>query len=347
MKLRRALAFDDVLLVPRKSEIPSRLAVDPSVDVGGIKLGIPLISSPMDTVTEGLMAKQLGLLGGLGIIHRYCSVSEQIAHLRIPIAAGVYGGFAIGVGAEAEERFSMILEEYGSSLDVVCIDIANGHSTLMERTIKKVRDMAPDISIMAGNVATRDGYRFLADLGVNSVRVGIGGGSICKTRIQTGFGVPTFSSLLWAADAKESGKYEASIIADGGIRHPGDLAKSIAAGADAVICGSIFAGSKEAPGDVITWTDGIAYKKYRGMASEEIQVEKRGGMKPGTCAEGTSTLVRYEGSMKRVTEEFEGGIRSALTYNGSWDIPHFQVTAEFIEITDSGLRESHSHGTRK
>lgn len=347
MKLRRALAFDDVLLVPRESDIPSRLAVDPSVVVGGLNLSLPLISSPMDTVTEGLMAKQLGLLGGLGIVHRFCSVEEQIAFLREPVDAGVYAGFAIGVGTEAEKRFSMMLNEYGSDLSVVCIDVANGHSTLMGDTIKRVRDLAPDISIMAGNVATGEGFKFLAELGVDSIRVGIGGGSICKTRIQTGFGVPTLASIFWAAEAKESGNYTTSIVADGGIRHPGDLSKSIAAGADAVICGSIFAGSKEAPGDVINWTDGIAYKKYRGMASEEIQNEKRGGLKPGTCAEGTSTLVRYKGSMARVAQEFEGGLRSALTYNGSWEITNFQATAEFIEITDSGLRESHSHGTSK
>jgi len=347
MKLRKALAFDDVLLVPRESDIPSRSLVDTSSVVGGLKLKVPLISSPMDTVTEGTMARELGLLGGLGIIHRFCDTQEQIHFLRAPIEAGVYAGFAVGVGEEARERFRHIYDEYESGLSVVCVDIANGHSVLMKETIQYIRDYAPDISLMAGNVATRGGYRFLAELGVNSVRVGIGGGSICKTRIQTGFGVPTFTSVLWSSDIKDSMYPEVSIIADGGIRYPGDLAKSIGAGADAVICGSIFAGSKEAPGDVINWTDGIAYKKYRGMASEEIQIEKRGGLKPGTCAEGTSTLVRYKGSMARVAEEFEGGLRSALTYNGSWDVGHFQKTAEFIEITDSGLRESHSHGTRR
>jgi IMP dehydrogenase len=345
--IMRALAFDDVLLVPMASDVVSRTAVDTSTNVGGIEIGLPIISSPMDTVTEGKMAVQIGLFGGLGIIHRFCSVEEQIGFIREPVNAGVKHGFSIGVGREEVIRFSKIYSQFKDQLGIVCIDIANGHSSLMRDMVNFIKDIAPEVNIMAGNVATAEGYAFLAELGVNSVRVGIGGGSICKTRIQTGFGVPTLTSVMLASEAKKKGVYGASIIADGGIRYPADLVKSLAAGADAVICGSILAGSKEAPGEVISWNDGMSYKKYRGMASEEIQNEKRGGLKPKTCAEGTSTLVMYKGPVQGILEEFEGGLRSGLTYNGSMTIKELQETAKFTEITASGIRESHSYGTIK
>lgn len=340
--MMKALAFDDVLLVPRKSNISSRLAVDTSTVVGGINLRIPIISSPMDTITESKMATTIGQLGGLGLIHRMCSVEEQIEFLRIPISTGNPVGFAVGVGADEESRFSRIYNEYRESLHLVCIDIANGHNSIIKKAIEYIRDIAPNISIMAGNVATADGYTFLADLGVNSVRVGIGGGSICSTRIQTGFGVPTLTSVMLAAKVKQDG---ISIIADGGIRYPGDITKSLAAGADAVICGNILAATTESPGSVF-YEDGLYYKKYRGMASAEIQIEKRGGLKKGTCAEGTATLIRYKGGVAEIIDNFIGGLCSGLTLNGSPNIKSLQDEHEFIEITDSGIKESHSHGTR-
>lgn len=341
--MKEVVSFDDVLLVPKVSSIMSRLAVNTSVTVGKLRLGIPIISSPMDTITEGEMATEIGRLGGLGIIHRFCHVDNQIEFLRQPIDAGVYAGFAVGIGPTEEDRFSKIYNELGDNLDVVCIDVANGHHMAMERAIDFIRNKAPKISIMAGNVATEEGYNFLADLGADSVRVGIGGGSICSTRIQTGFGAPTLTSIMWAAKSKRD---DVSIIADGGIRYPSDITKSLAAGADAVICGNILAATAETPGEIII-KNNISYKRYRGMASEEVQKEIRGGLKPGTCAEGTSTLIQLKGPVKSILDNFIGGLASALTYNGSLDIRHLQENSEFIRITNSGIKESHSHGTIK
>jgi IMP dehydrogenase/GMP reductase len=171
--------------------------------------------------------------------------------------------------------------------------------------------------------------------------------SICKTRIQTGFGVPTLASVWDCGDIHQKLYPNVSIIADGGIRYPADLVKSLAAGADAVICGSVFAGTQESPGAIIYDNNKIAWKIYRGTASEEIQEDKRGGLKHGTCAEGVSQLVEYKGSLNRVLVDFVGGLRSALTYANASNIKELRENAEFIRITGSGINESHAHGTRK
>jgi IMP dehydrogenase len=236
----------------------------------------------------------------------------------------------------------------GDDIDMISIDIANGHHVLMEEMVKYVKRKAPGLKIMAGNVATGEGYRFLAeDLGVDAVRVGIGGGSICKTRIQTGFGVPTLASVIDCYKMKIGRPdCKASIIADGGIKYPADVVKSLVAGADAVIAGSLFAGTKEAPGDIIYTNDGKAWKSYRGMASAEVQMDRKGGLKPGTVAEGVSQLTPYKGSLERVVNEFVGGLRSGMAYANSMTITELR-DIEMIRITSSGVSESHAHGTRR
>lgn len=355
--MRECLAFDDVLLKPVFSEGRSRR--DPSIstatNIGGIEIDIPMISSPMDTVTEEKMALELGRAGGMGVVHRFMSVQEQVniverlyetresLGIRFPIVT------AIGVGQSGMIWAQYLSDECGDKIDMISVDIANGHSILMKEMVDFLReDLGWSKPIMAGNVATGEGFAYLADIGVDAVRVGIGGGSICKTRIQTGFGIPTFASVLDCADSRESGGYQhVSIIADGGIRYPQDLVKSIVAGADAVICGGVFAGTQEAPGGVVVDNNGKAWKNYRGMASEEVQVEKRGGLKPGTCAEGTATLTPYKGSLQRVLNDFVGGLRSAFTYANAMNIRELRQNSEFIRITSSGQVESHSYGTRK
>ena len=731
-----ALAFDDVLLVPVYSKASSRLNVDVSTKVGKDVLKIPFISSPMDTVTELEMAWSLGKRGGMGIIHRFCDPMEQVIYAR-EIKRRIYGrgdnpddslyngyiqdplvSLAVGVGSSGKERATILYGELGDNIDTITIDIANGHSVLMEEIVPYVRNLMPNVSIIAGNVATGEGYKFLSELGADAVRLGIGGGchsretkilmgngaykninkiipgekvinkfgnpvmvkkvinngykkvvklrttawgsdiyvtpeheywqadfsglkhinklskrkiidkgradgqnrvrwmpvtiderttlltpkkilfdlpesiridfgafikrekisklknmsvesgyglgylfglflgdghallahngkseigrvsiylnryeghiadkvsdivkelfnlevkrkivrnclhlyiysnplahffaqfgkkaekhlpqkyfaadsdytkglydglidsdghtekngrdtpentsekiielfnfccfvlgiafynpyrksrvgglknvnpgnllpihigrtytsnrgskdyfyaerinieecpievevwdievdcpshsyiannvivhnSICKTRVQTGFGVPSFYSVIDAKRVKQEYNLSASIIVDGGIRYPADVVKSIAAGADAAICGSIFAGTKEAPGDTILDEHGKAWKVYYGMASEEIQIKKRGGLKPGTCAEGVSTLVEYKGSLKRVLNNFVGGLRSGLTYGNARNLEELRENAEFIKITQSGISESHADGTRR
>jgi IMP dehydrogenase len=355
----------------------SRLDGDISTYVGPIKLEIPLISSPMDTVTEHPMAIAIGRAGGMGIVHRELSPSIQANHLRQIITARNDGRAgagkikvvpAAGITARERERVKFLYNEFGSEIDMFCLDTANGFTITMREMIQFVKDLTHgDIPIMAGNVAVGEGYRYLAEAGADAVRVGIGGGSICKTRIQTGFGVPTLSSILDCSAFQDNAVTrhlpgitprdlydppgeklsKVTIIADGGIRYPQDLAKSLAAGAGAVMCGSIFAGTKEAPGKEILTNDGKKWKEYRGMASEEVQIDRRGGLKEGTCAEGVSTLVAYKGSLARVLNDFAGGMRSSLTYANASNVEEFRKNARIIKITESGVRESHAFGTRK
>jgi IMP dehydrogenase len=347
--MRKCIAFDDVLLVPVYSEGRSRRAVDTTTMIGPLEIDIPMISSPMDTVTESKMAIALGRQGGMGVLHRFMSPKAQLREVEriLDVEEGLYVVPAVGVTKDERERVKYLLDNC-SEIDMISIDIANGHSILMKEMIDFVRqETHGEIPIMAGNVATAEGYVYLAEAGASAVRVGIGGGSICKTRIQTGFGMPTLASVWDCGDIHHQSFPDVSIIADGGIRYPADLVKSIAAGADAVICGSVFAGTQEAPGAIIHDNQKIAWKSYRGMASEEVQIDLRGGMKPGTCAEGVSQLVEYKGSLDRVLTNFVGGLRSGLTYANAKDLNELRQNAQFVRITGSGISESHAHGTRR
>lgn len=364
MKIRESLSFDDVLMVPQYSDIESRLDVDISTNLGKHTLNIPLISSPMDTVTESKMAAEIGILGGLGIVHRFCTIDEQISMLRTALqefhkrnVPHAKIGFAVGVFKDKNEqkRYETVVEElFEYAIDYVCIDIANGHSSLIHDTIKHIKDFSSrqriPIDIIAGSVATDSGYAFLADLGVDAVRCGIGGGSICSTRIKSAHGVTTFQSLLdiQAFRQKMQGQYDhVSVIADGGIRYPKDVVLSLAAGADAVMCGGVFAGTDESPGDIIIDREGKSWKKYRGMASLEVQQEKRSGLKKGTCAEGVSTLIPYKGSLESVIDDFAGGLRVGLGLEGARNLKELREAPDFVRISSAGLEESHAYGTRK
>lgn len=349
-----SLAFDDVLLVPSYSDVKSRSLTDLSTSILNIELSSPIISSPMDTVTESNMAIAMAKAGGLGIVHRFMSVEEQILNLRRVARASSSDGIlypvipAVGVGPNGMSRVSQILGSISPySIDAIAIDIANGHSIMMRDMIDFVNQKTSgSVPIIAGNVATGEGYLYLAESGASAVRVGIGGGSICKTRIMTGFGMPTLTSIMDCYQAKIDGKIDVSIIADGGIKYPADLVKSIVAGADAIMVGRVFAGTKESPGKIVT-VAGEKKKEYRGMASKEVQEDRRGGLKPGTCAEGVSTYVPYNGGISEVIEDFCGGLRSAMTYAGVSNIEDLRRSAKFIRISDSGISESHAFGTRK
>ena len=355
MNIAEALAFDDVLLVPTYTEIRSRTVPKLSTEIAGVNLSIPMISSPMDTITESKMAISMGLSGGMGIIHRFMSVSEQIDNIRSIVRAEesekkeLPKVAAIGLGNDEVARF----KELWSSvpLDAVLIDVANGHTSYMLDGLAKIKDIAPDMKIIAGNVATGEGFYYLGNTGmVDAVRVGIGSGAICSTRIQTAFGVPLLHSIMDCYRFKTSAVQlrKVAIIADGGIRYPSDMVKAIAAGADAVMCGRIFAATDETPGDLIhDEIAGITYKTYRGMASAEVQRDRRGGLKPMTCAEGVSTKMPVKGSVSTVIDEFAGGLRSGMTYANAKTLVELRNNAKFIRITSSGLDESHAFGTRK
>ena len=341
---RKALCFDDVLLVPKYSNIESRKKVDISCNLGFTKLDLPIISSPMDTVTEDRMAYAMRQSGGLGIVHRYNSIEEQTqmirdANLLDPhvgtskslMKAGI--GAAIGVTGDYLDR-AIALSEVGIRL--LCIDIAHGHHKLMRDAIHQIKRALPHVHIMAGNVATLDGFNFLADAGADSIKVGIGGGSICSTRIETGHGVATFQSIL---DCAESDR-DALLIADGGIKNSGDIVKALAAGADAVILGSLLAGTTETPGGIKTAPTGERYKSYRGMASKAAQVAWKGNY---SSNEGVARNILFKGNVTDILGDLERGIRSGLSYSGCRSVKELQARAKFVMQSSAGIGESKTH----
>ena len=347
-------SFDDVMIVPTYSELKSRTEPDTRSVLAGMQLEVPVISSPMDTVTGSRMAYSMGANGGLGILHRFVTKEDQASMITELISFFGEGGQtkiipAIGVGSSERLRFRYLNKTFGNKLSAVAIDVANGDSKYMIDMIKWVQDeTSGSLPIIAGNVATGQGFMRLAELGVSAVRVGIGGGSICKTRIMTGIGVPTLASVADCYLRREANDAfrGVSIIADGGVRYPADLVKSIAAGADAIMAGRIFAGTLESPGEVIS-INGSKVKVYRGMASKEVQEDKRGGLRPGTCAEGVSTHIPLKGKAHYILNEFCGGLRSAMTYTNSYTLSDLRGNAKFIRLTTSALDESHAFGTRQ
>jgi len=336
MRLKRALCFDDVLLVPQYSEVESRNGIDCRSELNMLRhFRLPIISSPMDTVTEYKMAIAMGHAGGLGIVHRYNNSRDQADLVRRAKDEGAGSiGAAVGVSGDYLERARMLLDE---GCDVICVDVAHGHHTLVRHALKVLRNsLGYNFHIMAGNVATLEGFNDLADWGANSVRVGIGGGSICSTRVQTGHGVPTFQSIL---DCSTSDR-DVNLIADGGIRNSGDMVKALAAGADFVMVGSLFAGTIESPGDIIYGTDGVPTKVYRGMASKEAQIDWRGHV---SSVEGVSSLVPCQGSARDVLDELTVGLKSGLSYSGATTISDLQALSKFVVQTSSGRGESEPH----
>ena len=335
-----ALTYDDVLLLPHYSDIRSRSEVDISTDLGnGLRLQLPVISSPMDTVSEDLMARATSEEGACSIIHRYNTPEEQaqlVGHARVHGAENI--GFAVGVGRDLLDRTRKCLD---AGADFVCVDVAHGHHIMMKEALRGLRDVfGDDLHVMAGNVATLKGINDLADWGANSVRCNIGGGSICSTRVQTGHGHPGLQTII---DCSHTDR-DVKIIADGGIRNSGDIVKALAAGADAVMLGSLLSGTKETPGEVYTRQDGTKYKTYRGMASKEAQVEWRGKY---SSFEGVSSTVPYRGKVRNVLADLDRGIRSGLSYSGVRSIEELQRTAEFVRQTPAGLGESRTHITTR
>ena len=327
-------SFDDVLLVPQYSNIKSRSEISIATDLGcGVKLDIPIISSPMDTVTGIRMASAMHQSGAMGVMHRYNSPEEQANMIFRSFAQVGNVGAAVGVGSDMMERASGCIT---SGAKLICIDVAHGHHILVKNAILNLKDKYGDkVHIMAGNVATAEGFEALQEWGADSIRVGIGGGSICSTRIETGHGMPTLSSVM--ACSKVKGR--ARLIADGGIKNAGDIAKAIAAGADAVMLGSMLAGTDQTPGD-FTFVLGKKVKKYRGMASKEAQIDWRGHF---SSSEGVSRMIPYKGCVKSIISGLERSIRSAFSYTGARNICEFQEKAKFIRQSSSSQVESSTH----
>ncbi len=335
--MRQTYSFDDVLLEPRFSDIDSRWSINPGNDLDdSIHLKLPVISSPMDTVTEGAMAVTMNSMGGLGIIHRYNTIEEQTAIVSNCISQSCYMNVAaaVGVTGDYQER-AMALREAGAK--IICIDVAHGHHSLVKNAMETIRStLGSEVHLMVGNVATLEAFDALASWGANSIRVGIGGGSICSTRLVTGHGIPTFQSIL---DCSRT-TYDVKIIADGGIKTTGDMVKAYAAGADFVMIGSMLAGTKETPGEVFVGNSGKKYKVYRGMASAAAQNAWRGS---SSTPEGVSTTVPYRGGVKGLLENISGGIRSGLSYSGARSLAELRSKSSFVLQTSSGQVESNTH----
>ena len=339
--MRKTISYDDVLLSPQYSDIESRSEIDISTDLGdGLILQTPIFSSPMDTVTTAPMAVELAKRGAAGIVHRYNSIEEQARYIAAAIdkAGEINIGAAVGVTGDYADRTTAATE---AGATFICIDVAHGHHILMKGALQQLRAMFDyDIHIMAGNVATLEAINDLSDWGASSVRCNIGGGSICSTRIQTGHGVPGLQTILDCAQTDR----DVAIIADGGLRNSGDMVKALAAGADAVMCGSLLAGAAEAPGEIFREANGSVWKSYRGMASKEAQTDWRGKY---SSLEGIASRVPYGGKVETILEELERGIRSGLSYSGARSIEELQSKAEFIEQTPSSLSESQTHITTR
>ena len=333
------ICFDDILMVPQYSEVISRTAVDLKMPVGGYTwLDFPVIASPMDTVCEKDMAIAIAESGGIGIIHRFMSAKNQITMVQ---DVSDYNSLKLPVGAALSSTF---IEEHVEKLisagaTMLLIDTANGHSKMTIDAVIRLKNLVGDyVHIMAGNVSTIEGFIALDTAGADSIRVGIGGGSMCTTRIVSGHGIPTLSSIINIREAKDKFNLNAGIIADGGIRNTGDMVKAFAAGADAVMLGSMLAGTEEAPGDLY-FKKNKKFKSFRGMASKEANKDK-----DIAVAEGVSTRIPYKGYVKDVVKNIKGGLGSGCSYSGVDFLHDLYKDSMYITVSPLSVKESLPHG---
>lgn len=333
--MEKGLSYDDILIKPQKTSVTSLENVDTSTEVGGLKLEVPVISAAMDTVTEKKFAEELARLGGLGCIHRFMPIKEQKSQVKEVKEKDLKVSAAIGL--KDRERAKSLLD---AGVDALIIDIAHGHhESLLEELEYYSKTEA---KIIAGNIGTAAGAKDLEEVGADAVKVGVGPGSSCTTREITGAGVPQFTAVKNCAEA-----VDIPVIADGGIRKPGDLVKAIAAGASAGQLGGMFAGTKEAPGELIE-IKGEEYKIFRGMASREAaekRAKREGREKKYSekVPEGVETKVRYKGPLKNTVTKLEGGLRSGISYCGADNVREAQKKAEFIEISESTQSRNSHH----
>ena len=344
--IKEALTFDDVTLAPKYSEIlPSE--VDTSVNLTkNFKLKIPLLSSAMDTVTESKMAIAIAKAGGIGVIHRNLDVKKQILEIQKVKKQKLLVGAAVGAGPKELERAKAIIQE---GVDLIVVDTAHGHTKKVGEMIKFINKIRNNkIALCAGNIATPEAAKYLIKLGVDIIKVGIGPGSICTTRLVAGIGVPQLSAILSVRNGLKNKNVK--IISDGGIKYSGDLAKAFAAGADAVMIGSLFAGTDEAPGKLIK-KNGKLFKSFRGMGSvgamnkgsadRYFQTKQKDASK--YVPEGVEGFAKYKGDVGNIIYKLIGGLRSSMGYLGSKEITKLRIKPNFVKITKAGFYESMVH----
>jgi len=351
MNISEGLTFDDVLLVPKYSDISSRDDIDTSVTLGkGINLKIPLISANMKHVTGPLMAKTIASLGGMALLHRFAPMSEQVASYFDAIEDSKYvNNVGVSVGVKSHDEIVTLLRLTNSK--IVCVDVAHGHSKDCINTVRFIRETFPNVLLIAGNVVTEDAVKSLAASGADVVKVGVGPGSLCTTRIETGNGVPQLTALNSAWNCvrthflkkeqasvsheaqyklTEYGTFDRSvkIIADGGIKNSGDIVKALCR-SDCVMIGSLFAGTAESPGEIQIDQNGNSFKEYSGSSTFKSK-----------HVEGIESSVPYVGSVIDVVDRLMQGVRSGMSYQGVRNLEALKRNVEFIKITNSGLIES-------
>ena len=343
--IKEALTFDDVLLIPKFS---STLPTETNLSINlakNLKLKIPFLSSAMDTVTESKMAIAIAHQGGLGVIHRNLSINSQIKEIKKVKNKKLLVGAAVGTSEEDILRAKSILD---AGLDLLVIDTAHGHSLKVINTLKKIRKFSNKIPICVGNIATGEAAVKLYNEGADILKVGIGPGSICTTRMIAGIGVPQITAIRNVKKSMKNKKIK--IISDGGIKFSGDLIKAIAAGADAIMMGSIFAGTEESPGKKFKYKNKL-YKSYRGMGSigamsagsSNRYFQKNYKDKSKFVPEGVEARVLYKGSVEKIIYQLQGGLRSSMGYIGAKKIEEIYKKGKFIKITKAGFYESMVH----
>lgn len=356
--IKQGLTFDDVLLIPQASEVLPKQVKTNTILGKNLHLNIPILSAGMDTVTEAEMSIALAQLGGLGVIHKNMSISDQIEQIKkvksidgdtneaaVDNNGKLLVAAAVGITDEAVDRAEQL---FSAGADAIVLDSAHGHSKGVIEKVKEIKDKFSNKTIIAGNVATAEGARALFDVGVDVVKVGIGPGSICATRVVAGVGIPQITAILDCA--KVAQEYGRQIIADGGIKYSGDIVKAIAAGGNAVMLGNMLAGTDEAPGELFE-VDGVQYKQYRGMGSlgamqcgsSDRYFQKDVTNVKKLVPEGIEGRIKAKGPLNAVIYQLIGGLRSGMGYVGADTISSLIERGKFVQITNAGLIESHPH----
>ena len=343
--IKESLTFDDVLLIPQYSNIlPSETDISLNL-TKKIILRAPFLSSAMDTVTESKMAIAMAKAGGIGIVHRNLNIKNQSKEILKVKNKKLVVGAAIGTSKEDLERAKALID---AQCDMIVIDTAHGHSEKVLNILSKLKKLKHSIPICVGNIATGDAAKRLFNSGADIIKVGIGPGSICTTRMVAGIGVPQISAVMEVKESLKNKKVK--IISDGGIKFSGDIAKALAAGADAIMMGSIFAGTDESPGKKFK-LKGKIYKKYRGMGSigamssgsANRYFQKKFKDKSKFVPEGVEGRVEYKGNVSKIIYQLKGGLRSSMGYIGAKNLNEISKNAKFIKITKAGFYEGMVH----
>jgi len=339
----QGFSFDDVLIVPRYNKIRSRTQVDFKTKVTrNYSINIPIVAANMDTVCEKKMAITIGKLGGLGVLHRFMTIEKQVEEVKAVKHENLICAAAIGI-KDYEQRVPALV---AAGVNILVLDIAHGHSKYAGKTLDWIKENFKQVDVMVGNIATKDAADYFLSKGADAVKVGIGPGAMCTTRIMTGAGVPQLTAIM---DVYEAIRGEIPICADGGIKRPGDITKALGAGATTVMVGFILAGTDETPG-ILVKKNGKYYKNYMGMASYDATLKKHnlnGEKKEVISVEGEKTLVLYKGKVEPIIKKFIGGLASGMTYQGAENMTKLIGRADFIQITTSGFQESIAHGKKE